>query len=114
MIRAIRDWREYRRLRAQWTYDADAETWSRDGWVIRRVIGQPATDAHDGWAGYQISRHGRPVGGIHDTLRQSIEAVDRAEKSAPISMLRSARASIPDRLDDDDADAHDRFWRGRK
>lgn len=126
MIRAIRDWRAYRRLRAQWTHDADTGEWRNGNWRIEHVTNGFVCDVRDQWERYRISYMGTQQGKLHRSLRQAIEAVGefdeptqqpdfvfRSRQTLRETATASARASIPDWMDDDDADANDRHWRGK-
>lgn len=123
MIRAIRDWRAYRRLRAQWTHDADTGEWRNGNWRIEHVTSGLSWDPHDQWTGYRVTYKGSQRGSLHPSLRRAMETVGhltqqpdfvfRSRQSLRETATASARASIPDWLDDDDADANDRHWRGK-
>ena len=93
MIRAIRDWLSYRRLRARWTHDADAGTWTCAAWTIHRVYGRPTTNGQDGWTGYTISLGGHEMRGVHGTLRLAIESVGRTPEAF---VFRSRRGDVRD------------------
>lgn len=83
MIRAFRDWRAYRRLRAQWSYDVADEMWTRDGWAIDLVRGHEYPDGTFGPDFYCARRIDYWHGLSFPTLREAMEYCSRIDAARP-------------------------------